>query len=844
MARELTEIEIKVVDGATKALNSIAKSAAAGKTTFTELSSAVGLVENALGKIAGAASFAVDLLNPAREAETAMQRVAVATNATAAELELLRAKSNQVAFDLRVPFDQVAAGAEQLARDGANATEVLANLETVTAFAGATALKTKDAAAQLSDILDGYGEGIANIGAIGDGIVAAARAAGVGAAELAEGVKKLGPTARDAGVDVGTITAALGVLAENGRGGGRAVKELETILIALKDPASKTGEVLKTLGLDSGNLSGVLTRLSTDSSAAEEVLSTLGPKAALSLKLLLSEGGGALTELNGIIQNSGGASKDAADQLGATFDGAVVRIGIALDALKASFFNPLLKPLADEIDAVSAKILAFSGTKDFETLKGLVLDFTTTTIAQLNKIGADFDAKTALDGIKQFVLDVRIQFAGLAEAASKTKTVLDGFGVALNGAQSIGAEIKGTFGELGVLLGKLDQKIQGVTDSNTSFIKTFDGIAQSARNAAQIQELEFAASLESLKGIVGPATLELKKLQEAQFAQADAARTSAAATDQAKVANDQAAAASPAAAEGALNVAKTLTAGAEAAGKFGERVVTAVGSATPAIEALNKKLAGLQADLARAFKAGLPTQEIVDDIRKTTDELNGLTVAAKPAGAAVKDVGDKASEAAPQLATLGNTASDTSSALDSIKESSAATAAGVGKLAGAVADASQRFVTGSVDLLAFAREANKAGLYFEGLTATIDAYAKARSRAADIALKALQAQVAALDPVQKRLDELRKQFPEATKDVLAQIQQLEQARDRLNGVGPGAPQGAGAGEGGATRSGIGNGVTVNLALSALDPKSLSPDTLKDFARQLSAPLRTLIASGS
>ena len=53
-SRERTELEIAVIDGATRALNSIAKSAETGKTTFTELSSAIGLVEKAIGFIGAA----------------------------------------------------------------------------------------------------------------------------------------------------------------------------------------------------------------------------------------------------------------------------------------------------------------------------------------------------------------------------------------------------------------------------------------------------------------------------------------------------------------------------------------------------------------------------------------------------------------------------------------------------------------------------------------------------------------------------------------------------------------------------------------------------------------------
>ena len=841
MARELTEIEIKIVDGATKALESIKKSAAAGKTTFTELSSAIGLVENVLGKLASAGNFAVGLLDSAREAETAMQSVAVKTNATAEELEALRVKAKEVAFNLRTPFDQVAAGAAQLAADGANAAEVLANLETVTAFAGATSTKTADAAGQLSDILDGYGEKIANIGAIGDGIVATARAAGVGAAELAEGVKKLGPTARDANVDVTTITAALGVLAENGRGGGRAVKELETILIALKDPASTTGEVLKTLGLDAGNLGGVISRLSTDSDAARQVLETLGPKPALALKLLLSEGGGALKELTGIIQNSGGASKEAADKLGSTFDGAVTRIGIALDALKASFFTPLLKPLAEEIDFVSAKIQTFAGTKDFETLKGIVLDFVTSAITQVNRLGSEFDSTKAIAGIKQFVVEARIQFASLGQAAKDTKTVFDLFGIALNGAQSIGAELKGTFGEVGVTLGKITEKIIGATDAGDSFIDFFDGVAQSAANAAKVQELEFVAATESLAGVVGPATLELRKLQEAQLAQADAAQASAGATQQAAAATTEAAAAAEPASGAVLNVAKSLRVADFEAGKFGERVVSAVGAATPEIERLNKKLVSLQADLKKAFQSNdnAAFQSISAEIRTTTAELENLTGAAKPAADAEKKVGDEAQAAAPKVAALGdssrataNDAKELSTATDSSASSFVGLAGSAEQAGTIIEDVSDKFV----QLLRQQQQSGAAAnlAVAEGLRGALEA----QQRQVGLALAGLRDYQS---EVEIRLKQLQSKFDLVGPDALRklaeeQIADEKRRRDAAANTTPSVRNG-GAGPGGA------QGLAVTVNLYSLNPGDLSNTTVVDLARRLVKPIQTIISNG-
>ena len=824
-------ITISLVDGISAGLRKISGGVNGLGAGFVKLNSAVELFQKGVGFAIDIAKGIGDLITPAREAESALNRVGVATNATAAELEALRVKANKVAFDLRVPFNDVAAGAEQLARDGATASEVLANLETVTAFAGATSLKTADAAGQLSDILDGYGEKIGNIGGIGDGIVATARAAGVGVAELAEGVKKLGPTARDANVDVSTITALLGVLAENGRGGGRAVKELETILIALKDPASKTGEVLKTLGLDAGNLGGVIQRLSTDSGAAEKVLATLGDKPAIALKLLLSEGGGALTELTGIINNSGGASKEAADKLGSTFDGAVERIQIAVEALKASFFTPLLAPFSTEIDALSEKIQAFSQTKDFELLRTAVGDFVTKALAELTRLGTEFDARQAIAGIKEFVQDAGDALSGLKTTVDTLKNGFALVGVTFNAVQVGAATVVSATASAAAGVQDLANKTGLAGEEGQKYSDILHGVADSAADSA-VQNDRQRQSYEDLLNPADAAATAIKGVAVGHIQGADAALKNANATQ-------QAANVLPKTTSLFDGLKGAIKGGAESAVVFAENVVGGVQKPLGPVEALRKRISDLNLALSKAFAEGADTTKIVADLNTTTAELDKLTGSARPAAEAVKDLGDKANESAPQVSTLGSSASDASDALDSIQESSAATAKGVGKLAGAVADASKRFVFGSVDLLQFARDANKAGLYFEGLTATIDAYGKARSRAADITLKALQAEVAALDPVQKRLEELRKQFPEATKDVLSQIQQLEEARDRLKGVQAGGniPT-QGAGDTGTTeRSGLGP-IKVEFSNKQSDgmPINLSPEQLSVLSNNIMAEI--------
>jgi TP901 family phage tail tape measure protein len=830
VANTRTAIEIAIVDGATRVLNEIRNGTRAVQSSFTELNSALELVGKGFAALGQAAGFAKDLLQPARDAETAMQRVAVATNATEAELIKLRETSNAVAFDLRVPFDQVAAGAEQLARDGASAAEVIANIAPVSAFAKSALIKTAEAAGQLSDVLDGYGEDIGNIGAIGDAIVATAGAAGASAADLLEGVKKLGPVASDAGVGINSVVGLLGALAEKGIGGAKAVKALETIFLEFKDPAKGAGEAIRSLGLDAANLPAILQRLSTDSAAAALVLAEFDGKPKIALQKLLEDGGGALTKLTEVINNSGGASKKAADDLAATFDGAVARIGIALTELQASFFDPVLAPLAAEIDVVSAKIKAFAGTQDFANLQAVVLDFVKQTVEQLKVFSDSFDFSAAVESTRRFIAATTVAFAVLGETFGNARKYFNAFLVVVNGLELGLAKLVQYTAELSLLQIRAAEAIGITSDAQTEYKLILEDVIRSAEREAEVNKKDLVDSLNLATGATQEAAAAAVKLAAEQTAAAAATKSHAEAQKELQGVLPAVVDALKAGFDG---VAVTLAKTKDSAKEAGKEIKRAAEVPSGSIDELRQRLIILNAALVKAFKEGGNTAILRAEIKATEAQVTALEVAANKAAQGTKNLGDSAEETAPKIREVAEAASEGAAEVEKLDAAAASAGDGLKSTGATAIAAGQDLGTVSDE---FARLISGYALYDTERSERLGKALAEERDAIERRIRDTTAQIAALDPLEQAIKRIRQQYKFVGEEVrvLAQ-QELQLTRQREGAGQPGAPAAGGQSSGGRSEP------VFNFSFPSLNPGDLSDATIKDLARRVAAPLRAYYA---
>lgn len=397
-----TVYRFDLVDGFTKGLAAIGRGVSGLTKELANLNQTSELIGKGFSAITSAATGLLDSATGAGQLEDALERVRIKTGATSAQMEGLQVAIDAALADTRFSTLEAAQALGVLADSGLSATQAADQLGKVLAFAQANALGAADAAGSLADTLDQFGASADQIGPLADALTATATAAGTTGKQLQDALLATGVAAEQAGLGIDQTVAALGALATAGIEGGKAGQRLQLLLQQLADPASQAGEALRSLGLDASNFGSVIARLSTDGAAAEQVLTALGNRPRQALQALLADGGSALQDFTAVVQGSAGAAQAAADALNNTFAGALTRLTNQLTAAREQFLQPLLRPLADEFTALSARISTFVASAQFDAIsqqfKTFVLEGVNGLVTAIGQL--DFDR--VVSGLQAF----------------------------------------------------------------------------------------------------------------------------------------------------------------------------------------------------------------------------------------------------------------------------------------------------------------------------------------------------------------------------------------------------------------------------------------------------------
>lgn len=434
MAKQDVELQFKLIDGVSKGLASIQQGVNGLGASLVKINAAAELTGKAFGAISSVAGAFGDAITGAASVEDALTRVNTITRATVEEQKALQDAVRGAVEGTRFSAEEAAGALVLLAEDGFSAKEAVDQLGSVLQFAQANAQSAATAAGALGAVLDTFGEKPQLIGALADKLTAVAVGAGVSTKALQEGLAGVGNAADQAGLSLDETIGYLGLLASRGIEGGAAVNRFNLIIRDLADPASKAGKEIQALGLDASDFAGVLNKLGTDSVSAEKVLSALGKKPREALRILLQEGGGDLGKFRKILDESAGATKAASDALNNTFAGALERIQNQLAQTRNDLLTPILAPLADEIQALSARLLAFSKSEDFKLIVAKFSEFATDAVKYIGDVVAAFDFESAIASTVQFASDVETNLAAVRSAFEFTISSAANFGDGVSAA--------------------------------------------------------------------------------------------------------------------------------------------------------------------------------------------------------------------------------------------------------------------------------------------------------------------------------------------------------------------------------------------------------------------------
>ena len=234
-----------------------------GATTTAGSMAAAGTKVSLFGKLAlGAgvalvAAFAV-AVNAAATFEKKMDYFGAVNNATAADMEKVRAKALELGRDGQFSANQIADAFVEMGKAGVSVKDITDGLaEAVINLASAADIKLTEATNILTSQLQTYHLGVDQAVHVTNELAGAANASIVDVSDLGTSFKYVGGVAYALGISFDSTTDALSILGKAGIRGSTAGTSLRQIMVSLAGGTDKAKDELKALGIitkDGANL--------------------------------------------------------------------------------------------------------------------------------------------------------------------------------------------------------------------------------------------------------------------------------------------------------------------------------------------------------------------------------------------------------------------------------------------------------------------------------------------------------------------------------------------------------------------------------------------------------------
>ena len=279
------ELMLKI---AGKADSSLKAACSAAEKNLASLSNAAKKVAKTVTAVAaaaviGATSVASSSLATYSDFQSAMDATAVTARASEAEYAAMSAAARQMGATTTKTATEAAEAMGYMSLAGWNVQQSLTGLEPMLRLSEATSMDLARASDLVTDSMSALGIGVEGMEDYLNLSVQAQRASNTTAEMLMEAFIGCGGAAKTAGVDMGDLSTALGVLANSGTKGAEAGTALNSIIMRMtsKDVAIKA---MKGLGVSVYNAAGEfrgLETILTDVSAAMSGMSADDKMAAL-----------------------------------------------------------------------------------------------------------------------------------------------------------------------------------------------------------------------------------------------------------------------------------------------------------------------------------------------------------------------------------------------------------------------------------------------------------------------------------------------------------------------------------------------------------------------------------
>jgi TP901 family phage tail tape measure protein len=457
--------------------------------------------------LAGLAAFGATRLfqagiKDAADFESALGRIQATSGLSAEEVGNLKREIESIGADASKGVLEAAAAVEQLVREGLSAADAQAQLRSALDFSTAAGLDTAAAVKLLADATGAFNESINESGRVADVLVAGALKAGQAVGEYAQSIKTLGPAAADAGLDLTDTSAIIARLAQSGIEGGRAVAAFTQVLGALRDPASAFSKELDKLGIETRDFNEVLVELGKRGPQAETALLALGDRGTLAMRALARDGGQSLQALRAELDGATGAASRAAGIINADLSSSAARLQQAFADARRELVEPLLQPLATEIDSFAKAIRTFVDGPDFARIRDELPRLFGAAAQAVREFVSDVDFSEVSQRVADFAAQAGEQLRGFADNVSDVNdTVVAGartISLVVDGFQAF---VNATAAVISAILqagAQLDVTLAGLRVASTALVGSTEAQLEAAQNLERAQNLAsaFAAAAE------------------------------------------------------------------------------------------------------------------------------------------------------------------------------------------------------------------------------------------------------------------------------------------------------------------------------------------------------------
>lgn len=310
---------------------------------------------------AGAATAAIAV---GSSFEEGMDKVSAISGATAADMERLTAKAEEMGAKTKFTATESAEALQYMAQAGWKTSQMLDGIDGVMSLAAASGESLASVSDIVTDALTAFGLQAADCAHFSDVLAMAASASNTDVAKMGATFKYVAPLAGAMKYSIEDTAVAIGLMANAGIKGEMAGTSLRQMFTRLANPPKDAAEALDALKISITNADGSIKPLSTtlldlrekfsglsDSEKAQKAASIAGQEAMSGLLAIVNASASDFENLTAQINNADGSAEEMAATMQDNLKGQLTILGSSLEAVGIAAYGKFQEPMKTAVQS-------------------------------------------------------------------------------------------------------------------------------------------------------------------------------------------------------------------------------------------------------------------------------------------------------------------------------------------------------------------------------------------------------------------------------------------------------------------------------------------------------------